>query len=107
MNKNSSLKDSYISEFEKIIESGVLVKVDEEEDRKWKESGGKIFYVTHFAVLNEFSASTPLRVVFDPTVPFQGIKIGDFWDHPPNLIPPIPMLILRFRERFTPIALDV
>lgn len=102
---DEAMRKWYVSEFQKVIEKGVLVPVTPEEDRAWHEEGGNCWYMAHFPVLNEASASTPLRVVFDPNC--RGIDIDQYWEAPPNLIPNLPGLILRFRERPIPIALDI
>ena len=83
------------------------MEVTLEEDEEWVENGGKVWYVSHFPVLNEASASTPLRPVFDPTVSYKGFFLDKLWESPPNLIPDFPGLIMRFKERPVPLALDI
>ena len=79
----------------------------DQEHRDWLASGGKIWYVNHFPVRNEVSASTPLRPVFDATASYRGYLLDKLWEKPPNLIPDLPGLVPRFRERPVPIALDI
>jgi hypothetical protein len=107
MARDKAMRDRYIEEFNKIIESHVLTPVTENEDREWKNAGGKVWYVNHFPVLNESSSSTPLRIVFDPTVSYRGILLDRLWDSPPNLIPDIPKMIHSFREEKIPLGLDI
>lgn len=107
MGKDDHLKAWYVDEFEKLIQAGYMEEVTEKKDEEWKSKGGNAYYICHFAHLNEHSASTPLRVIFDASVPFRGLAINSLWEPPPNLIPPIPMLLLRFQERKVPIAMDI
>lgn len=97
----------FIQEFEKMIANGILVEVTEAEHKRWINVDGIVWYVAYFAVINLASESTPLRIVFDPTHGFMGIIINNMWEPPPNLIPQIPKLILRFREKKVHIAMDI
>ncbi|XP_064109607.1 uncharacterized protein LOC135217570 [Macrobrachium nipponense] len=84
-----------------------MTEVTAEEDVQWKSNGVKVYYICHFAHFNEHSSSTPLRIIFDASVPFKGKAINSLWEPPPNLIPPIPTLLLRFQERKIPVAMDI
>lgn len=103
----TDLKAWYVTEFQKIIDKGVLVEVAPEEAKTWNDNGGSVWYVAHFPVLNESSGSTPLRVVFDPTLKFRNLQIDNLWENPPNFIPNLTGLVLRFRERPISIAFDI
>ncbi|XP_064094411.1 uncharacterized protein LOC135206858 [Macrobrachium nipponense] len=107
MSRNEALKNWYVEEFEKLINDGYMTEVTAEEDVQWKSNGGKVYYICHFAHFNEHSSSTPLRIIFDASVPFKGKAINSLWEPPPNLIPPIPTLRLRFQERKIPVAMDI
>ncbi|XP_068240983.1 uncharacterized protein [Palaemon carinicauda] len=107
MSRNEALKNWYVDEFEKLINNGYMTEVTAEENAQWKPNGGKVYYICHFAYFNEHSSSTPLRIIFDASVPFKGEAINSFWESPPNLIPPIPTLLLRFQERKIPVAMDI
>ena len=69
------MKEAYVQEIEKMIASGILVEVGEEDDRIWKANGGKVWYVGHFLLQNESSSSTPIRPVFDLSIPFKYLTI--------------------------------
>ncbi|XP_066969222.1 uncharacterized protein [Macrobrachium rosenbergii] len=107
MSRNKALKNWYVDEFEKLINDGYMTEVTAEEDAQWKSNGGIVYYICHFAHFNEHSSSTPLRIIFDASVPFKGKAINSLWEPPPNLIPPILTLLLRFQERKIPVAMDI
>ena len=56
------------------------VSVDEAEE--WSESGNPVWYVAHFAVMNENSESTSFRIVFDATQSYRKFVIGQMWEAP-------------------------
>ena len=72
MAEDKEMRTWYIEEFDKIVAKGVLVEVGEQEHTDWLASGGRIWYVNHFPVRNEVSASTSLRPVFDATASYRG-----------------------------------
>ncbi|XP_068208344.1 uncharacterized protein [Palaemon carinicauda] len=107
MSRNEALKNWYVDKFKKLINDGYMTEVTAEEDAQWKSNGGKVYHICHFTHFNEHSSSTPIRIIFDASVPFKGKAINSLWELPPNLIPPTPTLLLRFQEGNIPVAMDI
>ena len=57
---NSNLLESFNQEFDKMLQYGALVELSEEEMNMWK---GPKHYVSLQHVVNDASATTPLRIV--------------------------------------------
>lgn len=107
MSKTPEMRERYCGEFYKMIEAGVLEEVTQEEANEWLATGGKVFYVSHFPHFNESSLTTPLRVIFDPTISYKGVLISRLWENCPKMTPDLPRLLLNFREGKIPICLDI
>ena len=80
-----------------MVERKVARKLDSTEIEKWD---GPFFYISHLAVLNPKSISTPVRRVFNPTQLFQGVSLnGCLAKGPDAYINNILGVILRWREQ--------
>jgi hypothetical protein len=51
-----------------------------------EEYGGAVYYISHHAVVRSDSKSTPLRIVFNSSLPFQGQCLNDYWHKGPDLL---------------------
>jgi len=61
-----------------------------------------VYYLPHHGVYRPEKKSTPLRVVFDPASPYQGVSLNSLLHKGPCLIGNLLGVLLRFREE--PIA---
>lgn len=104
--KDPDLTEAYVAEMDRMIDSGILVEVTDGDDQAWKARGGRVWYVGHFPVKNPSSTSTPVRPVFDPSIPFKGITLSRLWEQPPNLIPQIVDMYIGFRDMPVAVCLD-
>lgn len=104
--KDPDLTTAYVAEMDRMIQAGILVEVTEVENDAWKSRGGSVWYVGHFPVKNPSSESTPVRPVFDPSISFKGITLSKLWEQPPNLIPQIVDMYVRFRDKPIAVCLD-
>ena len=57
-----------------------------------------VYYLPHHGVYRPDKKSTPLRVVFDPASPYQGVSLNSFLYKGPCLIGNLLGVLLRFRE---------
>ena len=64
-----------------------------------KTSKGPIHYISHHAVVNENSKTTPVRIVFNSSARYHGHSLNDYWAKGPNaFMNPLLGVLLRFRE---------
>ena len=59
---------------------------------------GPLYYLPHHGIYRPEKKSTPLRIVFDPACPYQGISLNSFLYMGPCLIGSLLGVLLRFRE---------
>ena len=57
-----------------------------------------VYYLPHHGVYRPDKKSTPLRVVFDPASPYQGVSLNSLLHKGPGLIGNLLGVLLRFRE---------
>ena len=88
--------DEKIQEYEK---NGWARKLSNEE---LATSKNPVYYLPHHGIYRPEKKSTPLRVVFDPASPYQGVSLNSFLYKGPCLIGNLLRVLLRFREE--PIA---
>ena len=67
-----------------------------EEDLKVERK--PVYYLPHHGVYRPDKKSTPLRVVFDPASPYQGVSLNSLLYKGPGLIGNLLGVLLRFRE---------
>jgi hypothetical protein len=67
-----------------------------EEDLKVERK--PVYYLPHHGVYRPDKKSTPLRVVFDPASPYQGVSLNSLLCKGPGLIGNLLGVMLRFRE---------
>lgn len=54
--------------------------------REIKEYTRPVHYIPHHGVHKASSASTPLRIVFNPSSSFMGQKINNYWAKGPDML---------------------
>ena len=93
---DESWKQKYSEQIKDMADRGVARKLTKEEVSSWK---GPVFYLSHLAVENPKSTSTPVRIVFNSSQPYKGMSLNSCLAKGPdsyrtNLLG----VLLRFRE---------
>ena len=106
--KKKQLED-YNKVFKEYVDRKVLVPVSAQEIKDWQESGGKIHYISHHGVVNDNSASTPLRLVANSAVKncSTGPSANDMWPKGPNSINNLLKVFCRWRTYETAVVFDL
>ena len=90
--------------------------IREYEDKGWarkltqseiENMKGPAYYVPHNGVYRPEKRSTPLRIVFDPACPYQGISLNALLYKGPCLIGNLLGVLLRFREELVAFTGDI
>ena len=76
LSKDPNTAKLYNEQFHELIDRGVLVEISEEELKSYK---GPVAYVNPHEVYKPESASTPVRIVIDSSLKFQGLSPNDVW----------------------------
>ena len=66
-----------------------------------------VYYLPHHGVYRPDKKSTPLRVVFDPASPYNGVSLNSFLFKGPGLIGNLLGVLLRFREEQVAFSGDI
>ena len=90
---------------EDMLDRGVAKKLSEEEVHKWS---GPLFYISHLAVVNPKSNSTPVRIVFNSSQVYKGNCLNSCLAKGPdchmnNLLG----ILLRWREEQVALVGDI
>ena len=75
LGKNPAMADIYSAQIEDMVEREVARKLSDEEIRNYE---GPKYYLSHLAVTNEKSHSTPTRIVFNSSQICQGVSLNSF-----------------------------
>ena len=70
--KDKQWAETYQRQMEDMLDRGVAKKLSEEEIQKWS---GPLFYISHLAVVNPKSNSTPVRIVFNSSQVYKGTPL--------------------------------
>ncbi|XP_043264286.1 uncharacterized protein LOC122404416, partial [Colletes gigas] len=91
LDRNPDYASRYYKEMERLIRDGYAEKVEE------NTQSTRVWYLPHFGVQN---ASKPgkLRIVFDAAAKTAGICLNDQLESGPDLLQPLPGVLLRFRQ---------
>ena len=88
--------NKYCSQMQDMVNRGVARMLSQEEIDSWK---GPVFYISHLAVQNPKSTSTPVRIVFNSSQVSKGVSLNSVLAKgPDNYINNIIGLLLRWRE---------
>ena len=98
--------EKYNSEIQKAIDAGTIVKLSDEDINKYK---GPVSYCSHFAVFNEGSSSTPLRVVFNGAQKNKhcGLSPNDCMFKGPNALNNLLEVLISWRSKEVALVLDL
>ena len=103
--KDATLADSYAAQMQDLFDRGVARILTPEEMRQWY---GPVFYISHLAVLNPKSSSTPLRICFNSSAQYQNVSLNDCLAKGPDSYANDPLgILLRFREYLNALLLDL
>ena len=73
LNRDDKWADTYREQIHDMIERGVARKLSPQELKNWT---GPAFYISHLAVVNPRSNSTPVRIVFNSSQTHEGISLN-------------------------------
>ena len=88
------------------LNRGVSRRVSEEELQRDRESGKKMWFLPHFAVVKD-SRTTPVRVVYDAKARYQGHSLNDYLIKGENVNSDLFDVALRFRENEVGVITDI
>ena len=94
LSRSLSAAEKYCKQFEDFIERGVVTEISEKED---KEYAGPAFYVSHHEVFKPDSSSTPVRLVINSSLKYNGYSLNDILMKGPNALNDLFGIQLRFR----------
>ena len=105
LSKDERWAETYQKQMEDMVERGVARKLSQKELQEWS---GPRFYISHLAVVNTRSHSTPVRVVFNSSQVCQGMSLNSCLAKGPdcymnNLIG----ILLRWREEQVALVGDI
>ena len=91
LDRNPEYAFLYYTEMERFINDGNAIKVESDVDRS------RVWYLPHFGVKNP-NKPGKLRLVFDAAARTAGTSLNDQLDAGPDLLQPLPAVLLRFRQ---------
>lgn len=104
LSNDPEMSQTYQKQFTDMINRGKMRILPPEEQEAWT---GAVQYLPHNYVLDDTSASTPCRLIFDTSSRFKGHCINDYWGRGPNLIKDYLGILYRFCEFNVAISGDV
>ena len=94
----------YSRQMKDLVDRGAARYVSKEELKLYEDT---LFYISHHAVLNANSKSTPCRIVFNSSAKFKGFSLNDCLAKGPSLLNDILGILLRFRENAVAFVGDI
>lgn len=105
LRNDSKWGEIYQSQIEDMVTRKVARKLSEEEIGKWE---GPIFYISHLAVVNPKSSTTPVRIVFNSSQKFHGMSLNSFLAKgPDSYLNNLLGILLRWREEKVVMVSDI
>ena len=96
LRKDESWVKIYSEQIDDMVSRRVARKLSKEEIDSWK---GPVFYISHLAVQNPKSSSTPVRIVFNSSQLFKGVSLNSFLAKgPDSYLNDLLGVLLRWRE---------
>ena len=103
--KDPQWAQSYSGQIKDMLDRGVAKKLSQKELTDWQ---GPSFYISHLAVVNEKSKSTPVRIVFNSSQIYQSISLNQcLAKGPDSFRNTILGILLRFRENRVALVGDI
>ena len=105
LRKDPQWAKTYAEQIADMKERGVVRKLDEEEIKKWSQP---CYYISHLAVSNPKSQSTPVRMVFNSAQVYKGVSLNSYLAKGPDSYRNTLLgILLRWREEAIPIVGDI
>lgn len=103
--RDPSWSDSYCGQIEDMVQRRVVRKLSTEEVADWN---GPYFYVSHLAVSNAKSKSTPVRIVFNSAQIYKGVSLNSYLAKGPDSYRNTLLgILLRWKEEAVPLVGDI
>ena len=80
--------------FQQFIDYVVISEINENEKKNWT---GLVFYISTHKVFKDDSLSTPVRLIVNPSLKFNGRSLNDLLKKGPNTLNDLCSILLRFR----------
>lgn len=96
--------ENYCAQFSDFVGRGVFKQVSEDELTQYK---GPKRYISHHEVFKEDSASTPVRLVLNSSLKFNGLSLNDILLRGPNALNSLWEVQLRFRSYIVALVCDL
>ena len=74
--------------------------------QKLETSKGPVHYIAHHEIVRP-KKTTPIHIVFNSSVSFQGHRLNDYWMKGPDLLSRLYGVTLRFRENEVAVTGDI
>ena len=100
LSKNEDASLSFCLQFQDFIDRGIFRLLTQEEMDNYD---GPVFYISIHEVIKECSASTPVRIVSNASLKYEGISLNDILMKGPNTLSNLYYVLLKFRTY--PVAL--
>ena len=105
LSKDPKWADSYQTQMQDMVDRGVSRKLSPKEIEDWT---GPSFYISHLAVTNPKSTSTPIRIVFNSSQSHNGISLNNcLAKGPDSYSNSIIGLLIRWRENKVAMVADI
>lgn len=104
LGRSSVVAEQYCKEFNDFIERGVIELITEQEMKEYK---GPVNYVNHMPVYKPGSSSSPIRMVVNSSLSYNGKSFNDILMKGPNCLQDIYGIQLRFRKHKFALVCDI
>ena len=93
--KSKVMMNTFGAQYQDLFDREILTEITKEADVSYT---GPKFYVTTHEVYKEGSSSTPIRLVFNPSLKYKGVSLNDILMKGPNSLNDLYGIQLRFRK---------
>jgi hypothetical protein len=105
LKKDDQWAKTYKSQMDDMVDRGVARKLSSEEVKSWN---GPVFYISHLAVVNPHSNSTPVRIVFNSSQTHKGVSLNAcLAKGPDSYMNNLVGILLRWREERVALIGDI
>ena len=104
LERNNVLKEKFHEQVQDLVQRGVFVRISEEEQRSYK---GPVFYVTMHEVYKPDSLSTPIRLVINSSLKYDGASLNDVLMKGPDTLNNLFGIQLKFRTYMYALVCDM
>ena len=103
--KDKQWSQIYSGQIQDMIDRKVARQLTQEEISEWK---GPVYYISHLAVQNPKSESTPVRIVFNSSQLYKGVSLNScLAKGPDSYLNNILGILLRWREEQVAVVADI